>query len=62
MEIFLLSFVVLAIAILGMAIGVLFGRRGIKGSCGGLKTIEGLESDCPVCSGTCEEKNQQSDA
>ncbi len=57
-----MSFVALAIAILGMAIGVLFGRRGIKGSCGGLKTIQGLEPDCPVCSGVCEEKNQQSDA
>ncbi len=62
MEIFLLSFVVLAVAILGMAIGVLFGRRGIMGSCGGLKTIQGLESHCPVCSGTCEDKGQESDA
>ena len=36
MEIFLISFVIMVIAFLGMGIGVLFGRQGIKGSCGGL--------------------------
>lgn len=58
MEIFLISFVVLAIAILGMAVGVLFGRKSIKGSCGGLNKTDGLETECPVCYGTCEEKGE----
>lgn len=56
MQTFIIAFVVIAIAVLGMAVGVLFGRHGIKGSCGGINTIQGLESSCPACSGTCEEK------
>lgn len=55
MEIFLISFVVIAIAVLGMAIGVVLGRRPIKGSCGGLNTIDGLEC---ACSTPCENKRR----
>lgn len=58
MQTFLIAFVVIAIAVLGMAVGVLFGRRGIQGSCGGLNTIQGLESSCSACCGSCEEKNE----
>ena len=58
MEIFIFSFVVIALAVIGMAIGVLFGRRSIKGSCGGLSSVEGLDAECPICSGTCEEKGK----
>ncbi len=49
MEVFFISFIIIGLAFLGMAAGVLLGRSGIKGSCGGLKTIEGLEAGCPVC-------------
>ncbi len=48
MTVFLISFLVIGIAILAMAIGVIAGRPEIKGSCGGLNQI-GLESDC-ACS------------
>lgn len=58
MEIFIFSFVVIALAVVGMAIGVLLGRRSIKGSCGGLSNVEGLDAECPVCSGTCEEQDK----
>lgn len=53
MEIFLVSFIVMVIAISGMAIGVLFGRRPIQGSCGGLNKINGLECGC---SNPCEKR------
>lgn len=46
MEIFLITFIVMAIAVLGMAIGVLLGRSPIRGSCGGLNNIDGLECGC----------------
>jgi hypothetical protein len=58
MEIFIFSFVVIALAVVGMAVGVLLGRRSIKGSCGGLSNVEGLDAECPVCSGTCEEQGK----
>ena len=35
MTIFLVTFVVIGIAVLAMAVGVLVGRRPIGGSCGG---------------------------
>jgi hypothetical protein len=44
MTIFLVTFLVMGIAILAMAVGVLVGRRPIHGSCGGLERL-GLECD-----------------
>ena len=56
MEIFLITFIIMIIAVTGMALGVLLGRLGIKGSCGGLNTLKGLESACFACSGSCGKK------
>lgn len=44
MEIYIVTFMIMAIAIAGMAIGVLAGRKPIGGSCGGLGKV-GLECD-----------------
>ena len=44
MTIFMVTFLVMGIAILAMAVGVLLGRRPIGGSCGGLERL-GLECD-----------------
>ncbi len=49
METFVISFVVMAIAVLAMAVGVMVHGRSLKGSCGGLNAIEGLEGSCAVC-------------
>lgn len=54
MTIFLVTFLVMAIAILAMAVGVLVGRRPIGGSCGGLDRI-GLECDAG-CDKPCPER------
>ncbi len=53
MTVFIATFVVFAVAMLALAIGVLLGRGAIKGSCGGLANVDGA-ADCPYCSGTCE--------
>lgn len=45
MSIFIATFIIIAIAIIGMAIGVLLGRPAIKGSCGGLNQV-GLAGSC----------------
>ena len=51
MEVFLISFVVVLIAVLAMAVGVLLGgeKRCIKGSCGGIASMPGMEGGCGAC-------------
>ncbi len=49
METFMLTFVLLLLVTLGMAVGVMFRGRTIKGSCGGLNAISGADK-CVVCS------------
>ncbi len=51
-EIFLLTFIVLGIALTGMAVGVIFSNKKLKGSCGGLGAVMG--EDCMFC----EKKDQ----
>ena len=46
----LLSILVVGALFAAMAIGVLFGRPPIKGSCGGLGAV-GLQEDCEFCGG-----------
>jgi len=53
---FLISFIVMLIAVSAMAIGVILGRSPIKGSCGGLNTIKGLE--CGVCIKPCAKRRR----
>lgn len=45
MELFLFTFGIIAIAMIGLAIGVLVGRKPLSGSCGGNAVIQ----MCPVC-------------
>lgn len=34
---------------IAMAIGVIINNRAIKGSCGGLNDIDGLQGACDIC-------------
>lgn len=43
-----LAFVLLCVVMFGMAVGVIFSGRRIKGSCGGLNAISGADH-CLVC-------------
>lgn len=56
MSTFIAAFVLLLVIVAAMAIGVIFGRSSIKGSCGGLNQI-GLGGSC---GGACslEEKEE----
>lgn len=44
MSLFVVTFIIVAVVVLAMAIGVIAGRKPIAGSCGGLGKI-GLECD-----------------
>ena len=45
MTLFLLSFAVIGLAILGLGAGALLGRGPLKGSCGGNAVLK----SCPLC-------------
>lgn len=56
---FLVVFAVMLLVVLGMASGVLAGRKPIAGSCGGIAAL-GIEKNCSICGGErqkCEEAN-----
>lgn len=50
MAIFLITFLVMSVVIVIMSVGVLFGRKPVQGSCGGMNNINGL-NECEVCGG-----------
>lgn len=50
METILLAIVLMLVVFAAMAVGVLFGRAPIKGSCGGMSALAG-EPECPICGG-----------
>ena len=47
MLVYILSFAVFALALSGLSIGVLAGRGGIRGTCGGLNNPDG--QGCGAC-------------
>ena len=55
MSIFIATFIIITIAVVGMAIGVILGRPAIKGSCGGLNQV-GLAGSC---SGACSSEDKE---
>ncbi|GAC1031267.1 (Na+)-NQR maturation NqrM [Pseudomonas sp. No.21] len=59
----LLVFLIMLLVVLGMAIGVIMGRKPIAGSCGGIANL-GIEKECSICGGNrekCEEANRDGD-
>lgn len=50
MELFLIVFCVLGLLIFLMSIGVIFGKKPISGSCGGMTAL-GMDVACDVCKG-----------
>jgi hypothetical protein len=56
MSLFIITFAVIAIVVLIMSVGVIFGRNAIRGSCGGPGA-----SDC-VCVEKCEKRRKFEEA
>lgn len=59
MAIFLITFVFMLLIVAAMAIGVIFGRKPITGTCGGMSAL-GMDTSCEICGGDqskCEEEN-----
>ena len=57
----LASILVFGLAVAGLGLGLLRGRRGIQGSCGGLNNLPGVDSDCHgACRRPCRKRRQDS--
>jgi len=53
------TFLLLVLVMAGMAVGVMFRRQPLKGSCGGLNNVMGGNESCEFCGGNpakCEEQ------
>lgn len=48
---FIITFLVFVVVIIAMAIGVIFGRKRLQGSCGGLANVS-IEKSCD-CATVC---------
>lgn len=58
---FLLALLVVSILVAAMSIGVIFGRKPISGTCGGIGAL-GISKSCDICGGNtqkCEEENER---
>ena len=57
---FFLALLVFVLVVAGMAVGVIFSNKPIKGSCGGMSAI-GIDSNCDICGSNpkvCEEETR----
>jgi len=61
MTTFFLTLLFLLIVVAAMAVGVIFAKKPIKGSCGGIQAL-GLGEECEICGGDttkCDEENKK---
>lgn len=64
MGIFIVTFAVFALAVIGLGIGWLVTGKELQGSCGGLNKLNGME-ECQICGRTpenCENQELSSSA
>ena len=62
--VWLLAFLLMALIVAGMAVGVMMGRKPIAGSCGGIGML-GIDKSCSICGGNpnkCEETSADSES
>ncbi|MEM0955925.1 MAG: (Na+)-NQR maturation NqrM [Pseudomonadota bacterium] len=60
MATFLLAALVFCVVVAGMAVGVIFSNKPIKGSCGGIGAL-GMDQACEICGGNpqiCDEETR----
>lgn len=59
MQVFFMTFMVFSLAMIGLAIGWIINNRSLKGSCGGISALPGMENHSCSCSNPCEKRKQR---
>ncbi|MAZ65709.1 MAG: Na(+)-translocating NADH-quinone reductase subunit E [Kangiellaceae bacterium] len=54
----IITFITFLLVVLAMSVGVIVAQKRIKGSCGGVETLEGIEKVCD-CDKPCAKKRKQ---
>ena len=49
MILFIITFIIIIMAMLAMGIGLIFRKREIRGTCGGLSQMAATEQSCESC-------------
>ena len=52
----IMTFVLLLLVVSGMALGVIFSDREIKGSCGGIANVPGMDKPNCTCKNPCDKR------
>ncbi len=58
MTLLVISFLVIALAALGLAVGAMAGRRPITAGCARLGGLMDAPAECEVCGGTCDARQR----
>ncbi len=58
METYIAAFVIIALVMLALALGIIFGRHGISGSCGGLASSDEFGGSCDGCEKPCQKRKK----
>lgn len=51
----IVAIMVFALVITAMAVGVIFAKKPISGSCGGLNNLNGGDAKCDICGATAQD-------
>lgn len=60
MDVLIASILLMGVVVFGLGLGVIFGRKPLAGSCGGMGAI-GMDGACDVCGGDknkCEKESK----
>ena len=60
MSVFFLTLAIMTCLVAAMSVGVILGRKPLKGTCGGMSAL-GLDTNCDICGGDPQKCDEEQD-